>query len=95
MNISNLNGSSMVFIKPIKVKYTDTTESNVLIASLSNDNLLNSCNVSWSIGYLTNSGVSSTDSGTLIIDGSNYINWEGDSEYAFSFIADKMHFTIL
>ena len=95
MNISSINGQSMIFIEGIKVKYNDPNTSNVLVVGLTNDNLLDFCNLSWSIGYLTNGGLVVTDSGSLQISGGDYSNWSGDNEYPFEFVCEQIGLQIL
>jgi hypothetical protein len=90
-------------IEPISIwKNGESFEANLLNAYIINDNLATSCSFYYS---LCSSGegteampliVGQTLSeGNITMDGETYLAWDGDNNYAFSYIAEKLNLTII
>jgi hypothetical protein len=90
-------------IQPITIwKNGESQEANLLNAYIINDNLQSSC----SFYYSLNSSGEGTESMPLVIgqtlaegnvtmDGDTYLAWNGDNDYAFSYIAEKLNLTLI
>jgi hypothetical protein len=90
-------------IEPIQAwKNGEQLEANLLNAIIINDNLQSSC----SFYYSLNAGGDGTEAmplvigqtlaeGNLTMDGENYLAWDGDNDYAYSYIAEKLNLTLI
>ncbi len=90
-------------IEPITIwKNGESQEANLLNAYIINDNLATSC----SFYYSLNASGEGTESMPLVIgqtlaegnvtmDGENYLAWDGDNNYAFTYIAEKLNLTLI
>jgi len=90
-------------IEPVTIwKNGESQEANLLNAYIVNDNLDSSC----SFYYSLNAGGDGTEAmplvigqtlaeGNLTMDGENYLAWDGDNDYAFTYIAEKLNLTLI
>ena len=90
-------------IQPITIwKNGESQEANLLNAYIINDNLATSC----SFYYSLNASGEGTEAmplvigqtlaeGNITIDGENYLAWDGDNNYAFTYIAEKLNLTLI
>ena len=90
-------------IKPVTIwKNGESQEANLLNAYIINDNLQSSCSFYYSlcaIGEGTEAmplviGQTLAD-GNVTMDGENYLAWDGDNDYAFTYIAEKLNLTLI
>jgi hypothetical protein len=90
-------------IQPVTAwKNGEQLEANFLNAVIINDNLATSC----SFYYSLNAGGEGTEAmllvlgqvvaeGNITMDGENYLAWDGDNDYAFTYIAEKLNLTLI
>jgi hypothetical protein len=90
-------------IEPITIwKNGESQEANLLNAYIINDNLATSC----SFYYSLNASGEGTEAmplvigqtlaeGNLTMTGENYLSWDGDNDYAFTYIAEKLNLTLI
>ena len=90
-------------IEPIQIwKNGESQEANLLNAYIINDNLSTSC----SFYYSLNSSGEGTEAmplvigqtlaeGNITMNGENYLAWDGDNDYAFTYIAEKLNLTLI
>jgi len=90
-------------IEPISIwKNGESQEANLLNASIVNDNLATSC----SFYYSLNASGEGTEAmplvigqtlaeGNITMSGDDYLAWDGDNDYAFTYIAEKLNLTII
>ena len=93
----------MKAIQPITIwKNGESQEANLLNAYIINDNLQSSC----SFYYSLNASGEGTEAmplvigqtladGNITMSGDDYLGWDGDNDYAFSYIAEKLNLTII
>jgi len=93
----------MKSIEPILIwKNGESQEANLLNASIVNDNLATSC----SFYYSLNASGEGTEAmplvigqtlaeGNITMSGDDYLAWDGDNDYAFTYIAEKLNLTII
>jgi hypothetical protein len=90
-------------IQPIQAwKNGEQLEANLLNAIIINDNLQSSCSFYYSL-CASGEGTEAMPlvigqtvaEGNVIIDGENYLSWDGDNDYAFSYIAEKLNLTLI
>jgi len=93
----------MKSIQPVTIwKNGESQEANLLNAYIINDNLQSSC----SFYYSLNSSGEGTEAMPLVIgqslaegnvtmDGENYLAWDGDNDYAFTYIAEKLNLKLI
>ena len=93
----------MKAIQPITIwKNGESQEANLLNAYIINDNLQSSC----SFYYSLNASGEGTEAiplvigqtladGNITMSGDDYLGWDGDNNYAFSYIAEKLNLTII
>ena len=90
-------------IEPITIwKNGESQEANLLNAYIINDNLQSSCSFYYSLcasGEGTEAmplviGQTLAD-GNITMDGENYLAWDGDNDYAFTYIAEKLNLTLI
>ena len=90
-------------IEPVTIwKNGESQEANLLNAYIINDNLQSSCSFYYS---LCSSGEGTEAmplvigqtlaEGNVTMDGENYLLWNGDNNYAFTYIAEKLNLTLI
>jgi hypothetical protein len=83
-------------------KNGESQEANLLSAYIINDNLESSCSFYYSLnasGEGTEAmpiviGATLAD-GNLTMDGETYLGWDGDNDYAYTYIAEKLNLIIV
>jgi hypothetical protein len=90
-------------IEPVTIwKGGESQEANLLNAYIINDNLQSSC----SFYYSLNASGDGTEEmplvvgalladGNITMDGETYLAWDGDNDYAFTYIAEKLNLIIV
>ena len=90
-------------IQPITIwKNGESQEANLLNAYIINDNLATAC----SFYYSLNASGEGTEAlplvvgqtlaeGNITMDGEQYLAWDGDNNFAFSYIAEKLNLTLI
>ena len=90
-------------IEPVTIwKNGESQEANLLNAIIINDNLATSC----SFYYSLNASGEGTEAmplvigqtlaeGNITMDGEKYLAWDGDNNFAFSYIAEKLNLTLI
>jgi hypothetical protein len=90
-------------IQPITIwKNGESQEANLLNAYIINDNLQSSC----SFYYSLNASGEGTEAiplvigqtladGNITMSGEDYLAWDGNNDYAFSYIAEKLNLTLI
>jgi uncharacterized protein YhfF len=83
-------------------KNGEQLEANLLNAIIINDNLQSSCSFYYS---LCSSGEGTeamplvigqvVAEGNITMDGDNYLSWDGDNNFAFTYIAEKLNLTLI
>ena len=83
-------------------KNGESQEANLLNAYIINDNLATSCSFYYS---LCSSGEGTEAmplvigqtlaEGNITMDGDDYLAWDGDNNYAFTYIAKKLNLTLI
>ena len=76
--------------------------ANLLNAYIINDNLATSCSFYYSL-CASGEGTEAMPlvigqtlaEGNITMDGETYLGWDGDNDYAFSYIAEKLNLTLL
>ena len=93
----------MKAIQPITIwKNGESQEANLLNAYIINDNLQSSC----SFYYSLNASGEGTEAmplvigqtladGNITMSGEEYLAWDGDNDYAFSYIAEQLNLTLI
>lgn len=90
-------------IEPISIwKNGESFEANLLNAYIINDNLATSCTFYYQLcssGEGTETlpliiGQTLAD-GNITMNGDDYLAWDGDNDYAFTYIAEKLNLTII
>jgi hypothetical protein len=90
-------------IQPVTIwKNGESQEANLLNAYIINDNLQSSCSFYYSL-CASGEGTEETPlvigqtlaDGNLTMDGENYLAWDGDNDYAFTYIAEKLNLTLI
>ncbi len=93
----------MKSIEPITIwKNGESQEANLLNAYIINDNLQSSCSFYYSL-CASGEGTEAMPlvigetlaEGNLTMDGENYLAWDGDNDYAFTYIAEKLNLTLI
>jgi hypothetical protein len=90
-------------IQPVTIwKNGESQEANLLSAYIINDNLESSC----SFYYSLNASGEGTEEmplvvgailadGNLTMSGEDYLAWDGDNDYAYTYIAEKLNLIIV
>jgi len=90
-------------IEPITIwKNGESQEANLLNAYIINDNLQSSC----AFYYSLNASGDGTEvipliigqtlaEGNILMDGENYLNWDGNNDFVFTYIAEKLNLTLI
>lgn len=93
----------MKSIQPLTIwKNGESQEANLLNAYIINDNLVTAC----SFYYQLCSSGEGTESMPLLIgqtlaegnvsmDGENYLAWDGNNDFVFTYIAEKLNLTLI
>jgi hypothetical protein len=90
-------------IQPITIwKNGESQEANLLNAYIINDNLQSSCSFYYSL-CASGEGTEAMPlvigqtlaEGNITMDGENYLAWDGDNNYAFTYIAEKLNLTLI
>ena len=89
-------------IQPIEILLNGEVKiASILDAQITGDNLDSACLFYWMlkesdivVGELTGSGLILSE-GNIVINGSDYINWDGSNNYAFSYIAQQLNVVLL
>jgi hypothetical protein len=90
-------------IQPVTIwKNGESQEANLLNAYIVNDNLQSSCSFYYSL-CASGEGTEAMPlvigqtlaEGNVTMDGENYLAWDGDNDYAFSYIAEKLNLTLI
>jgi len=93
----------MKSIEPIQIwKNGESQEANLLNAYIINDNLATSCSFYYSLcssgegteAYPLVIGQTLAE-GNVTMDGDTYLGWNGDNNFAFSYIAEKLNLTLI
>jgi len=93
----------MKSIEPITIwKNGESQEANLLNAYIINDNLQSSCSFYYSL-CASGEGTElmplvigqTLAEGNITMDGENYSAWDGDNDYAFTYIAEKLNLTLI
>jgi uncharacterized protein YhfF len=83
-------------------KNGESQEANLLNAIIINDNLQSSCSFYYSL-CASGEGTEAMPliigqtlaEGNVTMDGENYLAWDGDNDYAFTYIAEKLNLTLI
>jgi hypothetical protein len=83
-------------------KNGESQEANLLNAYIINDNLQSSCSFYYSL-CASGEGTEAMPlvigqtlaEGNITMDGENYLAWDGDNDYAFTYIAEKLNLTLI
>ena len=90
-------------IEPITIwKNGESQEANLLNAIIINDNLATSCSFYYSL-CASGEGTEAMPlvigqtlaEGNITMDGDTYLGWDGDNDFAFSYIAEKLNLTLI
>jgi hypothetical protein len=90
-------------IQPVTAwKNGEQLEANLLNAIIINDNLQSSCSFYYSL-CASGDGTEAMPlvigqvvaEGNLTMDGDNYLSWDGDNNFAFTYIAEKLNLTLV
>ena len=93
----------MKSIEPVTIwKNGQSQEANLLNAYIINDNLQSSCSFYYSL-CASGEGTEALPlvigqtlaEGNVTMDGENYLAWDGDNDYAFTYIAEKLNLTLI
>ncbi len=90
-------------IEPINIwKNGESQEANLLYAYITNDDLQTCC----TFCYLLKNSVEGTNTrplfigeslseGSITMSGETYLAWDGDNNFAFTYIAEKLNLTLI
>jgi hypothetical protein len=90
-------------IEPVTIwKNGESQEANLLNAYIINDNLQSSCSFYYSL-CASGEGTEAMPlvigqtlaEGNVTMNGENYLAWDGDNDYAFTYIAEKLNLTLI
>lgn len=90
-------------IEPITIwKNGESQEANLLNAIIINDNLATSCSFYYSLcasgegteAYPLVVGQTLAE-GNITMSGEDYLAWDGNNNYAFSYIAEQLNLTLI
>ena len=93
----------MKSIEPVTIwKNGESQEANLLNAYIVNDNLATACSFYYSL-CASGEGTEAMPlvigqtlaEGNVIMDGENYLAWDGDNDFAFTYIAEKLNLTLI
>lgn len=89
MVIENIDSiGNYIKIQPIKAKFSDNLECNILTAHIIDDNMTNSSVFKYCLYNLSEDlqTLVLLFSDTIAMTGNDYTTWNGDNEYAYTFI---------
>jgi hypothetical protein len=90
-------------ISPVTIwKNGESQQANLLNAYIINDNLQSYCSFYYSL-CASGEGTEAMPlvigetlaEGNVTMDGENYLAWDGDNDYAFTYIAEKLNLTLI
>ena len=90
-------------IEPVTIwKNGESQEANLLNAIIINDNLQSSCSFYYQL-CASGEGTEAMPlvigqtlaEGNITMSGEQYLTWDGDNDYAFSYIAEKLNLTLI
>ena len=86
-------------IEPITIwKNGESQEANLLVAYIVNDNLESSCSFYYQLcssGEQPDTIGQSLADGNVSMSGEDYLAWDGDNNYAYTYIAQQLNLTII
>jgi hypothetical protein len=86
-------------IEPITIwKNGESQEANLLVAYIINDNLATSCTFYYQLcssGEQPDTIRQTLAEGNVSMSGEDYLAWDGDNNYAYTYIAEKLNLVIL
>jgi hypothetical protein len=86
-------------IEPITIwKNGESQEANLLVAYIINDNLESSCSFYYQLcssGEQPDTIGQSLADGNVTMSGQDYLAWDGDNNYAYTYIAQQLNLVIL
>lgn len=90
-------------IEPITIWKNGTSqEANLLIAYIINDNLESSCTFYYQLCSSTEGDETmafiiqqSLAEGNVSMSGEDYLAWDGDNNYAYTYIAEQLNLTLI
>ena len=86
-------------IEPITIwKNGESQEANLLVAYIINDNLESSCTFYYQLcssGDQPNTIGQSLADGNVSMSGEDYLAWDGDNNYAYTYIAQQLNLTLI
>jgi hypothetical protein len=86
-------------IEPITIwKNGESQEANLLVAYIINDNLESSCTFYYQLcssGEQPNTMSQSLAEGNVSMSGEDYLAWDGDNNYAYTYIAQQLNLTLI
>jgi hypothetical protein len=89
----------MKSIEPVQIwKNGESQEATILNAYIINDNLATSCTFYYQLcssGEQADTIGQSLADGNVTMSGEDYLAWDGDNNYAFSYIAEQLNLTLL
>lgn len=88
----------MKTIEPVSIWSNGVTkEATQLIARIVNDDLSTSCTFYYDLRETTTEGYQgqSLTQGNLLMEGQDYLDWDGSNDAAYTFIAASINVTIV
>lgn len=89
-------------MKPIESitiwKNGESQEANLLVAYIINDNLESSCTFYYQLcssGEQPDTIGQSLAEGNVSMSGEDYLAWDGDNNYAYTYIAQQLNLTLI
>lgn len=86
-------------IEPITIwKNGESQEANLLVAYIINDNLESSCTFYYQLcssGEQPDTIGQSLAEGNVSMSGEDYLAWDGDNNYAYTYIAQQLNLTLI
>lgn len=86
-------------IEPIQIwKNGESQEANLLVAYIINDNLESSCTFYYQLcssGEQPDTIGQSLAEGNVSMSGEDYLVWDGDNNYAYTYIAQQLNLTLI
>lgn len=86
-------------IEPITIwKNGESQEANLLVAYIINDNLMSSCSFYYQLcssGEQPDTIGQSLAEGNVSMSGEDYLAWDGDNNYAYTYIAEQLNLTLI
>lgn len=86
-------------IEPIQIwKNGESQEANLLVAYIINDNLESACTFYYQLcssGEQTDTIGQSLAEGNVSMSGEDYLAWDGDNNYAYTYIAQQLNLTLI